>query len=62
VLGGWNDKIRPGDVLGATSNDTVGLQGGQVGKIEVTDKQTWIAVQQSVAAQAAEGLGRTKFK
>jgi len=43
-------------------NETVGLQGGQVGKIEVTDKQTWIAVQQSVAAQAAEGLGRTKIK
>jgi len=42
VLGGRNDKIRPRDVVGAISNDTVGRQGGQVGKIEVTDKQTCI--------------------
>jgi len=62
VMGGRKDKIRPGDVLGAISNDAVGIQGVQVGKIEVTDKQTWIAVQKSVAAQAAEGLGRTKIK
>lgn len=61
-MGGRKDKIRPGDVLGAISNDAVGIQGAQVGKIEVTDKLTWVAVQSSVAAKAAEGLGKTKIK
>ena len=62
VMGGRKDKIRPGDVLGAISNDSVGIQGAQVGKIEVMDKRTWVAVRSSVAAKAAEGLGKTKIK
>jgi len=62
VMGGRKDKIRPGDVLGAISNVDVGIQGAQVGKIEVTDKLTWVAVRSSVAAKAADGLGKTKIK
>ena len=62
VMGGRKDKIRPGDVLGAISNVDVGIQGAQVGKIEVTDKLTWVAVRSDVAAKAAEGLGKTKIK
>merc|ERR1711957_1120103 len=56
VMGGRKDKIRPGDVLGAISNVDVGIQGAQVGKIEVMDKLTWVAVRSDVAAKAAEGL------
>jgi hypothetical protein len=62
VMGGRKDKIRPGDVLGAISSDAVGIKGAQVGKIEVTEKLTWVAVQTAVAAQAAEGLGKIKIK
>jgi hypothetical protein len=62
VMGGRKDKIRPGDVLGAISNVDVGIQGAQVGKIEVTDKLTWVAVRSDVAAKAVEGLGKNKIK
>ena len=62
VMGGRKDKIRPGDVLGAICNDDVGIYGADVGKIDVTDKLTWVAVRGSVAKKAAEGLGKTKIK
>lgn len=62
VMGGRKDKIRPGDILGAISSDNVGIQGANVGKIEVMDKRTWVAVRSSVAKKAAEGLGKSKIK
>ena len=62
VLGGRRDKLRPGDVLGALSGSDVGLQGNQVGKIEVTEQRTWVAVRRAVAAKAAQALDVTKIK
>jgi len=62
VMGGRKDKIRPGDVLGAISSDNVGIEGADVGKIEVMDRRTWVAVRTSVAKKAAEGLGKSKIK
>ena len=62
VLGGRRDKLRAGDILGALSGAEVGLEGQQVGKIDVTEQRTWVAVRRSVAAQAARALNGVKIK
>ncbi|MCO4745359.1 MAG: ATP-dependent RNA helicase DbpA [Proteobacteria bacterium] len=61
VLGGRKDKLRPGDILGALTRD-VGLEGSDVGKIEIAERKAWVAVRSAVARQAADGLGRTRIK
>ena len=43
ILGGRKEKIRPGDVLGALTGDA-GFEGSQIGKINVTDMVTYVAV------------------
>jgi ATP-independent RNA helicase DbpA len=63
ILGGRKEKIRPGDVLGALTKD-LGLTFEQVGKINVNDFSTYVAVERSVADKALRGLnaGRVKGK
>ena len=62
VSGGRRDKLRAGDILGALCGDVVRLQGSQVGKIDVTEERTWVAVRRDVAAKVARGLNSTKIK
>jgi ATP-independent RNA helicase DbpA len=63
IAGGRKDKIRAGDVLGALTKD-LGLAFDQVGKINVNEFSTYVAVQRDVAGQALRGLnaGRVKGK
>jgi ATP-independent RNA helicase DbpA len=62
VLGGRRDKLRPGDILGALSGADVGLEGLQVGKIDVTEQRTWVAVEKGVAGKAVKALNAAKIK
>jgi ATP-independent RNA helicase DbpA len=62
VLGGRRDKLRPGDILGALSGSDVGLEGHQVGKIDVTEQRTWVAVKRQVAGKAVQALNTAKIK
>jgi ATP-independent RNA helicase DbpA len=48
ILGGRKEKIRPGDVLGALTKD-MGVDGQQIGKINVTDMSTYVAVERAIA-------------
>ena len=61
ILGGRKEKIRPGDVLGALTKD-LGLPAAQVGKIDVNDFSTYVAVDRSIADQALRGLDAGKVK
>ncbi len=63
ILGGRKEKIRPGDVLGALTNDA-GFTREQIGKITVTDFSTYVAVTQDIAREALRRLsaGRVKGK
>jgi hypothetical protein len=49
ILGGRKEKIRPGDVLGALTKD-LGLPGAQVGKINVNEFSTYVAVERVARA------------
>jgi ATP-independent RNA helicase DbpA len=51
ISGGKKDKLRPGDVLGALTGDA-GLSKEQVGKINVTEFQTYVAIDRRVAYDA----------
>ena len=55
ILGGRKEKIRPGDVLGALTKD-LGVEGARIGKINVTDMATYVAVERAIAGQVLAKL------
>jgi ATP-independent RNA helicase DbpA len=61
ILGGRKEKIRPGDVLGALTKD-LGFDFTQVGKINVNEFSTYVAVERGIADQALRGLNAGKVK
>ncbi len=58
---GRKDKIRPGDVLGALTAD-LGYTREQVGKIDVNEFSTYVAVDRAIAPQAASRLNAARIK
>ncbi len=63
ILGGRKEKIRPGDVMGALTKD-LGFAAAQIGKINVNEFSTYVAVDADIATQAERKLnaGRVKGK
>jgi len=61
IQGGRKEKIRPGDVLGALTAD-LGYTREQVGKINVNEWSTYVAVDRAIAAQAASRLNAGRIK
>src|SRR5690349_11048408 len=61
ILGGRKEKIRPGDVLGALTGDA-GFNGTQIGKINVTEFSTYVAVERGIARDALRKLNAGKVK
>jgi ATP-independent RNA helicase DbpA len=61
ILGGRKEKIRPGDVLGALTGDA-GFASSQIGKINVTEFSTYVAVERSIAKEALRKLDGGKVK
>jgi len=64
ILGGRKEKIRAGDVLGALTN----AEGGpaytreQIGKIQVTEFCTFVAVARDIAQAACAKLNAGRIK
>jgi len=64
ILAGRKEKIRAGDILGALTS----LEGGaaytreQIGKIQVTEFCTFVAVERSIAVQACNKLNTARVK
>ncbi len=61
ILGGRKEKIRAGDVLGALTGDA-GFTREQIGKINVTEFSTYVAVDRSIAREAVRKLNDGKVK
>jgi ATP-dependent RNA helicase DbpA len=63
IVGGRKEKIRPGDVLGALTGEA-GFSASQIGKINVNEFSTYVAVDRQIAEQALQRLseGRVKGK
>jgi len=61
IDGGRKDKMRPGDILGALTG-TAGIAASEVGKIDVFDKQAYVAIKRDYADQALTCLRKGKIK
>ncbi|WP_034455483.1 ATP-dependent RNA helicase DbpA [Buttiauxella noackiae] len=61
IDGGKKAKMRPGDILGALTGD-MGLDGADIGKIDVHPMHVYVAVRESVARHAWKQLQQGKIK
>ena len=62
LSGGRKDKLRPADILGALTGEAGGLAGSEVGKIEIHDRFSYVAVAKSVSAKALKSLSAGRIK
>jgi ATP-independent RNA helicase DbpA len=61
IDGGRKNKMRPGDILGALTGEG-GIAGSEVGKIDVFDFHSYVAVIRTSVDQALSCLCRNKIK
>ena len=61
IDGGRKNKVRPGDILGALTGDT-GIAGNKVGKIDIFDRSSCVAIERTVADKALQQLSTGKIK
>lgn len=61
ISGGRKDKVRAGDILGALTSKT-DLPGNQIGKIDLLDNCSFVAVERPIAKQALKILVEGKVK
>jgi ATP-dependent RNA helicase DbpA len=62
ILGGRKDKLRPGDILGALTGEAGGLKSDQIGKIEILDRHSMVAISSEVAEKALKSLQEGRIK
>jgi ATP-independent RNA helicase DbpA len=62
ISGGRKDKLRPGDILGALTGAAGGFQGSEVGKIEVHDRFSYVAIAKGSSDRAIQQLGAGRIK
>lgn len=61
ILGGRKDSLRPGDILGALTG-VGGIPGASVGKIDIFDIQSYVAVESRRIDAALDCLQSSKIK
>ena len=61
IEGGKKDKVRPGDLLGALTGDA-GLKGSSIGKIDIYDRQSYVAIERALIKEAHAQLSKGKIK
>jgi len=61
IEGGKKDKLRAGDILGALTKDA-NISGDSIGKIDIYDRQSYVAIENSKIDEAYEKLKNSKIK
>jgi ATP-independent RNA helicase DbpA len=61
IDGGKKQKLRPGDILGALTGEG-GIDGKAVGKIQIFDNRSYLAVARKQVNQAFNKLSKGKLK
>jgi len=61
IDGGRKLKMRPGDILGALTGEA-GIDGKQVGKIDIFDRHAYVAIERSISDKALKQLSTGKIK
>jgi ATP-independent RNA helicase DbpA len=62
ISAGRKDKMRPGDILGALTGEAGGLSASDVGKIEIQDRLSYVAVSKRIARVAFQRLSEGRIK
>jgi len=62
ISGGRKDKMRPGDILGALTGEAGGLPGTDIGKIEIQDRLSYVAVSKNLSGGAVKALNEGRIK
>jgi ATP-independent RNA helicase DbpA len=62
IAGGRKQKMRPGDILGALTGEAGGLRGADIGKIEIHDHFSYVAVALEVSRSAQQSLSMGRIK
>jgi ATP-independent RNA helicase DbpA len=62
LSGGRKDKLRPGDILGALTGEAGGLAGTDIGKIEIHDRFSYVAVAKASSQRAVNSLSAGRIK
>ncbi len=62
ISAGRKDKMRPGDILGALTGEAGGLNAADIGKIEIHDRFSYVAVTKAIAPQAMRSLTEGRVK
>ena len=61
IEGGKKDKIRAGDILGALTGEA-GLKSSSIGKIDIYDRQAYVAIETKLIDEAYKQLKNGKIK
>jgi len=61
IEGGKKDKVRAGDILGALTGEA-GLSGSSIGKIDIYDRQSYVAIEAHKVDEAHDKLHSGKIK
>jgi len=62
ISGGRQDKIRAGDILGALTGAAGGFKAADIGKIEIQDRWSYVAISSSLAETALQKLREGRIK
>jgi ATP-independent RNA helicase DbpA len=62
IYSGRKDKMRPGDILGALTGEAGGLGASDVGKIEIQDRLSYVAVSKRIGRVALQRLREGRIK
>ncbi|HEY4156769.1 MAG TPA: ATP-dependent RNA helicase DbpA [Polyangiaceae bacterium] len=62
ISGGRKEKLRPGDILGALTGEAGGLNATDIGKIEIHDHFSYVAVTAAVSRDAQQSLSAGRIK
>jgi len=62
ISGCRKEKLRPGDILGALTGDAGGLKAEDIGKIEIHDHFSYVAVNKAASRAAQQSLSAGRIK
>jgi ATP-independent RNA helicase DbpA len=62
IAGGRKEKVRPGDILGALTGEAGGFKAADIGKIEIHDHFSYVAVSAQIAELALDCLRNGRIK